>query len=189
VKPSKQLAADADAIRAFVEAYRRFCDLDPERSRRPVGLTAGDLRRFVEAAEQVRSDVNRAAGPAADAIDRAGFAMQIGAMQVNPVRSWRTAERYGSTLTQRAVADFAEQSEATLRHRAAAARAAERTLAGRAAAIVRFPSEVRDQVHSSSPVARGAAFSVAVVLEAAAGGVLTAGVLAGIKLLLAAISG
>jgi hypothetical protein len=160
-----------------VEFKNALIELLNVMERQPVGIS-GAFYRWIPSAghedeyNRLRHTVGLQAGPAAEALAELGFSLQINEppafrqppRTVNPILSWSTALEPPNSMRMEDVLDYSDRAIGMLDGRARQASAVERSLAGRVARLISFPSEVREAIGGGRAM-RTTAFGVAVVVE------------------------
>ena len=152
MRPSERYRRDAQAVRAFRDAYDRF-----------IGAS--------HSSDEARQQVGLLAGPAGEATDRARLSVLQAGMQFNPIRNW------SGSLSSRTIHSFCDSAFGSLMTRADEAAERERGLVGLLARFLRFPVDVREAAGFESEAGRTFALWAAVAAQVLAI-VIGAGVLA-----------
>jgi hypothetical protein len=161
MRQSRRFAQQREAVERFRDA---LIELREELERSPEGIT-GYFYRWEprqgreKRAARLRTKVNEAAGPAQAAAATTGLRFHISpppasrqpAMNVNPIASWTSALEPPNLLTMEHIFDYCDQVIGVLDGEAEEARTKERTLAGRIARFLAFPSEVREAARAQYP--------------------------------------
>lgn len=187
MKPSERYRADVQALNEFREAYVSL--VNATKPVQPMFITELHPNIPQDQWERLRLRVNVAAGTAIPAYQRwsgATLTMRNAAyvMQgVNPVVNWEMSLRDPHQMRPETVLGAIETAIGSAQQQADQAAAREHGVIGLVAAMLRWPSELRDAVGPGHRFQRRAAGAVGVfglIMVTAVGTALAAGIVAGV---------
>ena len=186
MKPSVRYRDDAEALRAFCNAYVNVINASQPRE----GLYGSELVANVPPPEwsRLRSEAAHAAGAATTAYHRNGggtFTLKNAAVimqNIDPISNWDMSLR-DPDFSAEAVVAAVEQTIGLAERRAAEAEQREKGIVGLIAAFLRWPSTLREAVgpgHAAQRRAAGAFGFIGQVIVCVIGTAIATGVVAGL---------